>query len=104
MQWVCWCVRSAVTLGATRRPAGNDFVQIHHPRPTSQCFFPSNAMLESKDDMDHSSCIETYIRQVPVTYERRPYNPTPLEDKILKNAGMSAGYEEPGICLMHSSP
>ena len=61
-------------------------------------------MLGSKDDMDHSPCIETYIRQVPVTYERRPYNPTPLEDKILKNAGTSAGHRGPVICFMHPSP
>lgn len=45
-------------------------------------------MLGSKDNMEHCAGVQTYIRQAPVTYERRPYNPTLLEDKILKNAGM----------------
>lgn len=48
-------------------------------------------MLESMDKMNNSTEVQTYTRQVPVTYERRPYNPTPLDDKILKNAGMYAG-------------
>lgn len=61
-------------------------------------------MLESKGDMDHSTSIETYIRQVPVTYERRPYNPTPLEDKILKNAGALVHYKGFISCLIHSTP
>ena len=83
----------------------NSLVHNHHPRSALQhLFFLPDAMLESKGDMDHSTSIETYIRQVRVTYERRPYNPTPLEDKILKNAGALVHYEGFISCLIHSTP
>ncbi|EPT05018.1 hypothetical protein FOMPIDRAFT_1112850 [Fomitopsis schrenkii] len=47
--------------------------------------------------MEHCAGVQTYIRQAPVTYERRPYNPTLLEDKILKNAGTARANLAPSL-------
>ncbi|KZT72096.1 Caleosin-domain-containing protein [Daedalea quercina L-15889] len=55
-------------------------------------------MLESKDN-----AIQTYIRQVPVTYERRPYNPSSEENGVLKNAGTAYASLAPTLDSPHGT-
>ncbi|KAH9935510.1 uncharacterized protein B0H18DRAFT_1082258 [Fomitopsis serialis] len=55
-------------------------------------------MLESKD-----IAVQTCIRQVPVTYERLPYDPSSEENAILKNPGTARANLAPSLECPHGT-